>query len=452
MIWTRTTLGTFHWARATYIDILALSTAAEAVALLNTDASTFYSILNAQWHIVDDWVANEAWTGLYNWTDWTAIYSNWTWSAWAKSYRTFTISWTETSTPWSFNPVYSWDASWLTAWSWEFDDFFGYSAVLLNTNWVETSTLSQSQGTFAWAMTALGNITSWDNVMIKFPTRGIKMTKSGSTVTLSITDDPNASWFQYYAHCTWTITSPWTPKDAFYIGAYEGYANSSVLKSWSWKTPTASQTQATFCNYAKANNTNLWWNIVWFYQREYINALYMMKYWNPNSQSVIGQGYTWGSAAVSTGWTNSQTKASYGTTSTTAQAKLFWIEDWWWNVNEWVWGMYTDSNKVLYTQLSWYSWAISWGTSTWTTIQHSWNDYCISSIAWNNNAMFAPVATVSDSNYSTYYCDGGYVDASCLAYAGGGWGVGAYAGAFYLYVSSSASISFSTVGARLMFL
>jgi len=444
------------FALQSYSQIIWASTAAAAVAIMNTDPLTYYTSLNSQWHLYNNWVANEAGTWLYNWSDWTAIYSNWTWSVWAKTYKTFTISWTETSTPWSFNPVYSWDAAWLTAGSWAFDDFFWYSAVLLNTSWQETATMSQTWWTFSWVMSSLWNITSWDNVMIKFPKRWIKMTKSWSTVTLSITDDPNKSseWFQYYAHSKWQINNITWTSDAFYLWAYKGYSNSWVLKSWSWKTPTWSQTQATFCSYAKANNTNLWWNIVWFYQREFVNALYIMKYWNPDCQTIIGRWYVSGShsSARNTWWTDSQTSASYGSTSEDTQVKLFWLEDWWGNMNDWIWWMYTDGNKVLYTQLSWYSGAISWWVSTWTTIQHSWSNYCISSIAWNNNAMFAPIATVSNSSYNTYYCDDGSVLASCLAYAGGYWNIGSAAGVFRLSAFYSASYSHAILGSRLMFL
>ena len=44
------------------------------------------------------------------------------------------------------------------------------------------------------------------------------------------------------------------------------------------------------------------------------------------------------------------------------------------------------------------------------------------------------------------------MDASRLALAGGTYSSGASAGAFYLYVSTSASGSYAYVGSRLMFL
>ena len=66
--------------------------------------------------------------------------------------------------------------------------------------------------------------------------------------------------------------------------------------------------------------------------------------------------------------------------------------------------------------------------------------------------MFAPNATVNNSNYDTYWCDYGSVNASRLANAGGRWGDGSYAGAFLLGVNQSASGAEASVGARLMFL
>lgn len=321
------------------------------------------------------------------------------------NYRTFTISrteWSNMSSWWT----YSDDAAWLTAGSWDFDDFFWYSAVLLNTSGVETAEMKQSWWVFTGAMTTLGNITSWDNVMIKFPVRWIKMSKSWSVVTLSITEDPNKDGYQYYAHCTWTLSNPWTPKDAFYLWAYKISNNgSNVLKSWSWKSPEVSQTQATFCSRAGANGSG--YNIIWYYQKMYINALYMMKYWNPDSKEIVWYWYSAaGNSSTNTWWTNGQTDATYGTTANwTTQCKLFWLEDWWGNRSEWIWWVYTDWNNNLCTQLSWYSWTLSWWENTWSVLWAIAN-YLLSGIAWTNKGMFWPIAVVSEGYgyYNTYYC------------------------------------------------
>jgi hypothetical protein len=177
----------------------------------------------------------------------------------------------------------------------------------------------------------------------------------------------------------------------------------------------------------------------------------MMKYGNPDCQSVIWRWYTGWSAKVNTGWTVSQTLATYGTTSATQQVKLFWLEDRWGNIREWVWWVYTDWSKNLYTQLSWYSGAVSGWENTWSTIQTtSWGE--LSSIVWNNKVLFWPSATVNNSNYNTYYCDDVYVSASRLARAGGNRVDGSGAGAFRLRVDSDASSSYVSVGSRLLYL
>ena len=106
----------------------------------------------------------------------------------AKTYNTMTIRWQETSNPEDFFLEYLDDAAELTQGSTAFDEFFGYSAVRLNANWEETAEVTQ---TTPWQLdvTQLWDLTTGDNVMIKFPVRWIKMSKSGSVVTLSITKE-----------------------------------------------------------------------------------------------------------------------------------------------------------------------------------------------------------------------------------------------------------------------
>lgn len=359
-------------------------------------------------------------------------------------YKTFTISWTEQSNMSSWW-TYSDDATWLTAWDTAFDDFFGYSAVLLNTSGVETAEMTQSWWVFTGAMTTLGNITSWDNVMIKFPLRWIKMTKSWSVVTLSITDEPNKDGYQYYAHTdSWTIDNPWTPKDAFYLWAYKWFNNSNVLKSWSGAYPTSWQTQATWCTYAKNNWT--WYNIEWYYQRMYVWALYMMKYWNPNCKSVVWMWYPSNSSAATTWGTNSQLNATYWTSSN-VQMKLFWLEDRWGSRMERVWWVYTDASYILNTQLGWYSWTTSWWTSIWVYAASTW---CIYQIWWTNKSMFTPINSISDSWYSTYYCNYVYwYTRNRLLWM---WAWGVISWWFYFYANATGNTTNNYVWWRLMYL
>lgn len=367
--------------------------------------------------------------------------------------RTFTISWTESSNM-SSGWTYSDDAAGLTAGSTDFDEFFWYSGVRLSAAWVETASVAQST---PWTLdiTQLGTLTSGDNVMIKFPVMWVKMSKAGSTVTLSLTRELNKTWYQYYAFSRGTTGSP-VLKNSLYLGVYKWYTDSSVLKSWSGQSPTTIQTQSTFITQARANDNNdgsAGYDIIWFYQRMFVNALYIMKYWNPNSQSVIGMWYSGWSAKKNTGGTDSTTDATYGGSSTT-QVKLFWLEDRWWNVSEWLWGACVIGNSLyLYTALSWFTGTATNSSpysNTGSSITNTSGYYSMSSIVGNNEAMFAPTATVA--SYTQYYCDYVTVAQSRILHAGGYWNQGTVAGVFCTDYATSETAGYSNNGARLMYL
>ena len=401
---------------------------------------------------------------------WSEVASVWAWDTKVRPtsqpfWDDITISWTENSDPTQFNPVWSDWAADAVAWDPRFDEWFWYSAVLLNTSWTVTSRMNQEWWEFSWVMSTLWNITSWDNVMIEFPVRWIKMSKSWSTVTLSMTKTLNKSWYQYYA-----FNRNWTIKNNLYLWAYKWSRVSNVLKSWSWQAGAAHYTKdgvwemslsnttswARAC--ARANNTSIstWsngWDEITWYARNYINAMYMMKYGDPDSQSVIGQGYTWWSQVQSTWATDSITSATWATnTSTTWRIKLFWLEDWWGNCHEWLdWAFFTSStalrtstNNVL-TNTSW-SWSIFNQSVSIKSVSWWWT--WTKAITWTNTWMFSAY----DWHWSatTYYCDRFGSGTSYWARAGGGYGWSTNAGAFAIDYSSVSSSSGSA--GRLMFL
>ena len=367
--------------------------------------------------------------------------------------RTFTISWNESnlSSWWT----YSDDATWLTAWDTAFDEFFWYYGCRLNWSKTETAKITQAWSGWAWKLdiTQLWTLTSWDNVMIAFPVRWIKMSKSWSVVTLSVTEELEKTGYQYYAHSTWTLSNPWTPNWVMYLWAYKGFSSSGVLKSRSWQTITASQTQATACTQAKANGS--WYNIMGFYQREYINALYMMKYGNPNSQWVVWMWNVASSWPSHTWWTNNQDNATYWTSSNTQQVKLFWLEDWWGNIHEWVWWVYATRStwnkyrKQLNLMLNWWSWDISWGELEWTEV-YTTNGDCLSNIVGSNKLMFSPIWTANDYNYNSGYRDQVSLWENALAYAWWYWTRLNFNGAFRLNISAWTTTASNEIASRLM--
>lgn len=371
--------------------------------------------------------------------------------------RTFTISRTEQSNMSSWW-TYSDDAAWLTAWDTAFDKFFWYSAVLLDASWNEVEEVSQSSpwilnfSSFSWALTWTAN-----NVMIKFPRRWIKMSKSGSTVTLSITAEENKDGYQYYAFTKWT-----TIDDYLYIWAYEwtfSNDNSSIassfsswttyLKSWATNSrtanfsPAANQSRPNFRNSASKNWN--WYSLITWYPAQYIAALYMMKYGNPNGQSVVWMWYSWWSSSVAPWWTKTQTSASYGTSSITVQIRLFWIEDWWGNVWERVDGCWYNSSSQLTVdktnnifQDSNYTTNI-WSSATWY----------ITAIWWDNDKMF--IGTASGGSSSTYYTDSAYPWTSVALTRWGSYGYWDNNWLFFLENRGAASPA-TVFGGRLMYL
>lgn len=385
---------------------------------------------------------------MYDGANWNSI----TKTTYHVSGDTITITYTEGSTS-DFVVVYGDDAESWTQGDSRFDDFFWYKPVLLSAAGVETAELDPDDFTKDINGNAV-NITSWDNVMIKFPIRGIKATKSGSDVTISLTKDANAEadGYSYYAFSRGTFDTP-IKKDCFYIWAYEGYFSSNVMKSWSGKEPTCSKTHAQFMAAARANDGNTWdawYEYEWFYQRDYINALYMLKYGNGDSQATFGQGIV-NSSKHNTGTTNDK-GMNYGTQSQTEAIKLFGIENYRGNCTEYVGGCCSDGNLNFYTALSHFTGDITTSGDYYkdsgvdVPSNTSWRQGR-SKTAGTNKWIFVPI----EAN-GTQYNDRFYGNASRLLRVSDYWDTSSHAGAFYFRLFGTASSSYSYDASRLMFL
>ena len=324
-----------------------------------------------------------------------------------KQPRTFTIQWTENYTPSLFNPVWSWNASWLTAWDTKFDRFFDYSYVLLDENGNEVAEVTQEESWWYWNLDISKLAEKWTidwsnssklNVMIKFPRRWIKMSKSWTTITLSITDEPNASWYQYYAY-----NSNWVAKDYLYIWAFKWYRDSNNdMRSISWASPFLWELD-NFCYYSMFQRPR--YHNVTFYTRQLISAYYMMKYWNPDSQTVIWRWLISVNNRENTWWTNSITTATWATNTTASwRIKLFWLEDRRGNWLEWLdWIKYSWTSYQLKASAS-QEFRTAWQIATFDTTIYCAYVWYITSIVWNNNWMFV-ASSVNNSLTNWYYSD-----------------------------------------------
>jgi hypothetical protein len=365
--------------------------------------------------------------------------------------RTFTISRTEQQNMSSWW-TYSDDAAWLTAWDTAFDEFFWYSAVLLDANWNEIEEVTQSSPwvlnmwSFNWALTGTAN-----NVMIKFPRRWIKMSKNWSIVTLSITEEPNKDGYQYYAHTKGTAA-----KNNLYLWAYEWtftQNNSTVsaysawktyLKSWATKSYLQNRSPAGYRTIAEfrataAKNWN-WYSLMTWYPRQYINALYMMKYGNPDSTSVIWKWYSSSSSRWAAPWaTNTYTSATYGNTSSNGVMKLFWLENIYGNSSEKLdWCFLNNSKQLTVDKTNNIFQSSDYNTNLWTAVwRYMWW------IVGTNDGMFYNVTNAGSASYyyKSIYNLSSWYDSVIVSYTGSGW-------IFYTNVWDD----YSNIWARLMYL
>lgn len=230
--------------------------------------------------------------------------------------------------------TYEDDAKTMEKGSAEWDKFFGTKLVLFKDG-KEVRDLQDSE---------LNNLKPEDgDVMVKFRRMGLNIKTVGDKVYVSMTKDPDDENFKYYAHTRGT-----TRKEAFYLGAYLGFLDGNKLRSVTNKKPQGNKSITDFRTYAQANGSG--YDLCGFYQLTFLQAMYVLKYGNLDSQTAIGKGLTGGgqNTTNTTGATNGQ-GIDYGTTSDTQQMRFQFIEDFYGNRLWAIDGVATDSNCVIYT-------------------------------------------------------------------------------------------------------
>ena len=340
--------------------------------------------------------------------------------------------------------TYADDAVGMTPGSDEWDKFFGHYPCLFKDG-AEVGKLNPNN--FAqFEDGSSADITSGDagDVMIAFPKLGYKITSTDTTLTVSMTKNPNAEGFCYLAHTRGT-----TVKDKFYLGAYKGYVSSSKLRSLSGKTPSGKITIGNFRKYAQANGSG--YDQSAFYQLLFRQCMYLLKYKNLDSQTAVGKGYTLGSntTSISTGGTNTK-GMDFGETTGTLQMKLFGLEDFWGNVWEFIDGVYSDSSGNILTATENFNNTGSGYTNQDSSGLSSYTYGFMTDVQGTSEKGFIIKAIGGSS--STYYCDSVYFDVSCHACFGSFCGSNTSAGAFTLGLYYSTSHSGNYFSARLMYL
>jgi hypothetical protein len=131
------------------------------------------------------------------------------------------------------------------------------------------------------------------------------------------------------------------------------------LRSIAGVLPTNGRTITAFRTAAQANGAHYQQNV--YSHIKALQCLYLIKYGDRNGQSALGRGNVSGNdAALLNGYNVKKGGTMNSTTSTaklgmcfgdasigTKHMKFFGVEDFWGNLNEWVDGLTTDSNKRI---------------------------------------------------------------------------------------------------------
>lgn len=341
--------------------------------------------------------------------------------------------------------TYTDDAVGMTPGSDAWDTLFRYRPCLL-VNGVVSKYLNPNDYTKDIDGNAVDITTLGNDVMVEFPKMGYKITTSGDTTLVQVTDEPNADGFCYKPFSRNAIGD----RDYFYYGAYKSYSSGNRMYSSSGKTPTGNKTRATFRSEATSRGTGYFQN--GFYQLIFLQCLYLLKYKDRNSQTALGYGYVSGSATQQTGETNTK-GLNYGNTSSqTDRVKLFGIEDMWGNIWQWVDGLSTDgSRKYVVTHLP-----VNFDDATSGTAHTTYDSGItadlgnyISRVQGTTDCGFAAKAT--SGSETTYWADYTVVAASRVAMFGGDWYYGAREGVFRLAANNASSYSYAGIASRLMY-
>ena len=362
----------------------------------------------------------------------------------ASEYKTMTVLLnlnTSDPTQWA---VYDDDAMFMEAGSDEWDEFFGHYPCILE-NGVELGKLNRDNfaqyedGTTA-PITTLGK-----DVMICFPRRGIKIEYlDADTLSVSMTNEDNKEGYSYMAH-----SYKGNPLDKFYLGAYKGYVSWGSLYSTSGVAPAINTTIENFRTFAQTRGTG--YEQSGFFQLTFRQVMYLLKYKGQNAQIAIGRGFVDGnSAAHATGGTNTR-GMDWGESTGQDQMKLFGLEDFYGNVYEFIDGLYSDANRKLYVaDGNFNDTGTNYTDANTSTFSSNVSGYLRYPVGTNLAGFNGGSQTYGDA--STYFCDYTIVGASHLAYFGGFWNDGDYAGVFRLDVNRTASFSSANYGARLMYM
>lgn len=370
-----------------------------------------------------------------------SVFNGSTWVAMQKSYRTYGVSIDLTNSNPETAVTYTDDAVGMIAGSsdWNGANIFCNIKPCMFKNGIVKGYLNPNDFSKYIDGTA-ADITSGaeGDVMIEIPKTGVKITTSGNTLTVQITDNPNAEGFSYLAHTRENEGD----RNKIYIGAFLASNVSSKLRSLSGKTPI--ETSLTeMRTLAQANGSG--YEQIAFYQLTLLQCLFLIKYKNRDSQTALGKGLVDADGCLPTGGTLTK-GMDYGETTGTKQMKFLGIEDFWGNYWQWLDGLVSSSDYHALTATTNFN-DDGTGYKDLGKLFNS-NTYGYMKTPQGTNELGFIVKTANGSQ-TTYFADCASFGGGCMACFGGYCANGSYAGAFCLYVDG---LPEDGNGGRLMYL
>lgn len=334
--------------------------------------------------------------------------------------------------------TYEDDAKMMEKGSPEWDDFFQSQLVLFKDG-KEVRELEDSE---------LNNLKPEDgDVMVRFPRKGLRIKTVGEKVYVSMTNKTDDPDFKYYAHSRGD-----SPRDAFYLGAYLGFEESGKLRSITGKAPTVNKTIDDFRTIAQANGTG--YEQLAFYQWTFLQAMYVLKYGNLDSQIALGKGNTSGNNYnKATGETNGK-GIDFGNTDDKTKVRFQWIEDLYGSYLQWLSGFILNSeNEVFVSNSDFSNNQTKYNTVNITDLPLG-NQYHLKKVIGTSEGGFLP--KTKGGSTSTYYCDTFFFTSNMRNYpyitVGATYDSGNSGGLFSMGGNKGVFENSSYVGARLMFL
>ena len=281
--------------------------------------------------------------------------------------------------------------------------------------------------------------------LVKIPKYYFKWTKSGSAMTLQISDKNFDGAHVSPAHADRGDGAG--ERDYVYVGRYHC---ASDYKSKTGVAPASNITRSAFRSSIHNLGSDIWQYDFAMYWT--IMMLYLVEFANWNSQAVIGYGCSDSGSVQNSGLTDAMTYHT-GTTqsnrTTYGHTQYRHIEDLWGNVYDWCDGIrFSGADVYIINNPASFS-DTSGGTKVGTRPTSSnyisaWNVPSISGLEW---ALYPSAVSGSESTYICDYCD--YYSSGVVLRVGGNYDQYQYLGAFYLYGGSSAANQNTGVGSRL---